>query len=90
MYLALQIQYLKVLWQNFLKKNEKSFQIISVSLEETKTETGDCISSKLIKPCRFGKDHIDPVLLQKETKTKLNLFILDSSISSKLFFREAQ
>ena len=33
---------------------------------------------------------IDPVLLQKETWTKLTLFILDSSVSSKLFFLEVQ
>ncbi len=33
---------------------------------------------------------IDQVLLQEETKTKLTLFILDSSISSKLFFLEVQ
>jgi hypothetical protein len=37
-----------------------------------------------------GSPLIDPVLLQEETKTKLTLFILDSSISSKLFFLEVQ
>ena len=33
---------------------------------------------------------MDPVLLQEKTKTKLPLFILDSSISSELFFLEVQ
>ena len=33
---------------------------------------------------------MDPVLLQEETQTKLTLFILDSSISSKLNFLEVQ
>ena len=33
---------------------------------------------------------VDPVLLQNETSTKLTLFILNCSISSRLFFPEVQ
>jgi hypothetical protein len=53
------------------------------SLEETLLDNS--ISSKLLQQESFL---IDPVLLREETKTKLTLFILDSSISSKLFFLE--
>ena len=41
--------------------------------------------SRLDWPSSYG-----PVLKSKETKTKLTLFIVDSSIGSKLFFLEVQ
>ena len=39
---------------------------------------------------QVGSSLIDPVLLLEETLTKLTLFLLDSSISSKQFFLEVQ